>query len=254
MPTARTVITHACRLLGYTRSGMTLPVDIETDGRNALNDMIGVWRNESLLVSAIREDIFTLTINLKTYTIGPTGATFTAPRPTYIKDANLILQQSTPVIRLPLQILRDSSEWAAIGVQDITNSIPGALYYSPTVPNGTIKIYPQPLLAYQIELFSWAQLDTFADIATTNYDLAPGYESALKYNLAVELAPMIPDKMKQGRLELVIARARELKAILKAKNATPRRLYSDVPSGGGLDPGNTWRTRFYQSGNIRMAG
>ncbi len=249
MPTARTVITHACRLLGYSLSGATLPADIETDGRNALNDMIGVWLNESLMVSSIREDIFTLTINLKTYTIGPSGATFTAPRPVYIKDANLILQQSTPVVRLPMRILRDSGEWANIGVQDITNSIPAALYYNPTIPNGTIKIHPQPLLAYQLELFSWAQLSSFADIATTNYDLAPGYESALKYNLAVELAPMIPDKMKQGRLAMVVTRARELKAILKGKNSTPRRLFSDVPAGarGGAD--FDWRT-----GNLRMAG
>jgi len=249
--TARQVIYRACRLLGYARQGMSLPADLESDGLDALNDMIGTWRNESLLVFAIRADIFTLSVNVQAYTIG-SGATFNAPRPTYIKDANLVLQQTTPAVRLPLEILRDSSEWAAIRVRAITNSLPLKLYYDPTMPNGTINLWPAPLLAYQLELFSWAQLDRFADIATTNYTFPDGYDDAIRHNLAVALAPMIPDKMRQGRLDMVVARSRELKAILKAHNSPTKKLYSDAPGGLGAVSDSSYFN--YRSGNLRMAG
>ena len=244
--TARQLIYRGCRLLGYSLPGMTLPRDIENDGRDALNDLLASLQTESLAIYSIREDIFTLTINVQSYTIGPSGATFTALRPMFIKDANLILQQQTPVVRSPLEILRDSSQWASIQVRAIPNSLPSKLYYNPTVPNGTINLWPGPLLAYQLELFTWSQLAAFADL-TTDYSLPPGYESTLTYGLAVALAPMIPDKLKQGRLDLVINEARRYKAVLKSHNAAPQRLSSDVP----LMSGDQMRSDFnYDTGNL----
>jgi len=236
--TATQIIYHACRLLGYTRQGMVIPADVYADGLAALNDLISQWRTQSLMVFAITELNFTLTVNLQTYTIGPAGANFTAARPEYIKDANLVLNQTSPVITRPIEILRDSGEWSNITEQNLPNAIPLQLYYRPTVPNGTIQIWPGSSVAYGLQLFVWGQLSSFADL-TTSYDLPPGYESAMKFSLASDIAPMIPSHMgprDQNLLPLTEAKARRYVANLKSINATPRRLLTDVPrmpgSGG----------------------
>jgi hypothetical protein len=226
--TATQLIYRAARLLGYIRQGMTLPADVLNDGLDALNDLLSSWRTESLMVFSISDDLYTLSVNVQSYTIGPTGA-FVATRPEYIKQANLVLNTATPVARLPIEILRDSSEWASIRVRAITNAIPLKLYYDPTVPNGTLNIWPAPGLAYQLELFTWGQMSSFADL-TTSYSLAPGYEAALKYALAEDLV-MLPNKVGADRSGIP-SKAMRYKVAVKSKNATPRRLISDAAMAG----------------------
>jgi len=251
--TSTQIIYHACRLLGYTRQGMTLPADVLADGLAALNDIVSQWRTQSLLVFAITELNFTLVINQQTFTIGPTGANFTAARPEYIKDANLVLNNVTPVVTWPLEILRDSGEWAAITVQNLQNAIPLKLYYRPTVPNGTIQLWPGSSVAYGLQLFVWGQLASFADL-TTSYDLPPGYESALKFSLASDIAPMLPPKMgprNQNSWPIIEAKARRYVANLKSINATPRRLGTDAPAMPGQGNGGYFN---WLTGNLTTRG
>lgn len=230
--TATQAIYRAYRYLGYLRGGMTAPTDYMNDGLDALNDMLSSWRTQSLIVYAISDDIYTLVTNQQTYTIGPVAANFTAERPTWIKDANIILNNLNPVVRQPMEIIRDSTEWSEIRVRTLPNAIPLKLYYSPTTPNGTIFLWPGPLQAYQLELFTWKHLPRFADL-TTNYDLPPGYEEAIKYNLAVALAPMTRNlgAADESRLPMVIQRAGQTLALIKSHNATTQRLYNDTPQG-----------------------
>lgn len=246
--TATQMIYRACRLLGYAHQGTAIPADVLNEGLDTLNDLISNWRIQSLLVFRIAEATYTLVVNQASYTIGPSGATFTAARPAYIKDANLLISTG---VRMPLGILRDSSEWANIRDRPVTDSIPLVLYYDPTVPNGTINLWPSPGSAYQIELYTWAQLTAFSDL-TTDVVLAPGYENALKYNLAMDMAPTLPNKLTQvaggqDRLAIVQQKAASYKAHVKAQNSTPRMLVSDA----AFLPGGWNRSDFnYRTGNL----
>lgn len=242
---------QALRDIGCLRPGQTTSPDVLSDIFAALNQMMDSWQLNGLLVQAIRSDLYTLTAGLQTYTIGPTGATFTAPRPTFIERANIVLNTVSPTVRRMLNIY-NVDQWAAIRVQQVQNAIPIDLYYvrdfDPTNGFGSLLLWPGPVSAYQLELFTWQQLQQFA-AETTVYNFPPGYAKAIEKNLAVEIAPMMEIYSKLGacahprqdRLELVITQAREAKGDLESYNAPDPIMHCDpafssaMRSGGGFN-------------------
>jgi hypothetical protein len=50
-----------------------------------------------------------------------------------------------------------------------------------------INLYPDPQSALSLVISSWKQLQSFALISTT-FALPPGYERAIIYNFAIEIA------------------------------------------------------------------
>jgi hypothetical protein len=135
---------------------------------------------------------FTIGTAAASYTIGPSGATFTAARPTKITRANLIRTADTPDTRTPLEVI-EIGEFA--NIQDYLDTAiePMKLFYRPTMPSGTIYLLPYSdgsteSLADKLELFVDQPVSAFADLNTTSYDLAPGYEDWLTLALAKRLA------------------------------------------------------------------
>jgi hypothetical protein len=83
-------------------------------------------------------------------------------------------------------------------------------------------MYPVPSTASTINLYSRKPLTNFASL-TDNLTLPPGYERALKYSLAVELAPEYQVSAGQDVIALAIA----AKASLKRTNKRPLTLQID---------------------------
>lgn len=240
---ATDLITQALRDICELRPGMSTSTDVKNECLVQLNLMLDSWLLDQLMVYAIQPDIYNLT-GSGTYTIGPSGADFTADRPTQIEDANIILNTFSPEIRR-LNVLINQHQWAAIAVRDITNCIPEALYYdngfNTSLGYGTIHLWPEPVSGYQLELFTWKQLQEFPDL-TTALKFPPGYALAIRKNLAVMIAPAmkIYFKISEPMLELVNDQAVKAKAAIMSKN-TPAQIWQ-------CDPGFLTRNRGNNSG------
>jgi hypothetical protein len=219
--------------------------DIKAECLLALNEMIDSLLIDRFMIYAIVANQYTLTSAYQ-YTIGPSGADFTADRPLRIEDANIIINTVTPTVR-NLSIVIDSKRWSWIRVQQIPGSIPQYLYYdgnfSAANGNGTLNIWPGAVAGYQLELFTWQQLQSFPDL-TTPIKLPPGYALCLRKNLAVNIAPMMAlhfknsTKVKGPMYDALVRDAARIKMELQSYNS-PDSLVGVDPmylsaKGGGL--------------------
>lgn len=202
----------AQRHLGILRPGQSGSPDTNNDILSELNDMLDAWQLDRRKVFAIRADQYNLIGGVQFYFIGQ-GATgsvingvqygaFNTQRPTEIEDANLIINTAgaQPPVRKPIEIVT-AQQWAAIAVQQIPFALPLKLWYDNNFTSGgttftgfgVISLWPGPLTAYQIELFTTqniGQLLTFADLMTA-YSFPPGYADAITLSLAEKIAPMM---------------------------------------------------------------
>lgn len=237
---------QALRDIGCLRPGQSASTDVLNDILAAANQMLDAWQIDELIVPASTPAAYNLTAGKQIYTIGPTGADLAGPRPALIDEANVILNTVSPVVRSPIDILRDEGQWAAIRVQQIPSAIPLKLWYphdfNPASGYGTLYLWPGPVANYQIELFTPVQFTQFADL-TTAYRFPPAYESLIRSNLAIRIAPMMEIYSKLAKLaqprraliDLVQYQAGNLMERVKSYNAQAPVLGSDgsMMSGRG---------------------
>lgn len=189
--TATALIHDALTDIGCLVFGQGATADLLNGCFRILNQQLESFLLDDLMCFTIRIDAYNLVAGQQVYTIGPSGADFTAARPTRIEEANLILNTVTPVVRRPLKVIQDQG-WANIRVQSIPFALPLKLYYdggfNPASGYASLYLWPGPLSAYQLELFTWEQLQSFANL-TTAYRFPPGYELLLRKTLALAAAP-----------------------------------------------------------------
>ena len=162
-------------------SGETLTADEATDGLKALNDILENWSLENLMVWQGDNEQYALTPGVASYTIGPGGA-FNATRPvriglsfTRVNGADFPLEQW------------GLDEYNGVTVKNV-GGIPERYVYLNDYPLGQIILYPVPAVASTLFLNTDRVL-TFPVILTTSLSFPPGYEKALRYTLATNLAP-----------------------------------------------------------------
>lgn len=210
MATPSTMIIRSLQLIGEKGIGDTLTAAEETAYLAALNSMMESWSLERLLVYHILDEVFSLTAGDGSYTIG-TGGDFNTTRPLKIEGAVI---RDTDDADSGVEVL-GADAWRRIVLKTSTgNSYPSYLYYDPqfTTGRGVINLWPEPQAGLRLVISSWKQLQTFAAISTT-LALPPGYERAIIYNLAIELAG--------GMIEpapSVVKIARESKGAIKRVN------------------------------------
>ncbi len=199
------------------------------DGLKVLNAMVDTWKSERLMVYAILRTAFNLIADKATYTIGESGVPDIAlERPERIERAGYIFTTSTPNLETPLKILTPE-EWAAIRLKGMTCTIPGGLYYQPTVPNGILTPWPTPTSGGKIAIYTWQTVNQFAAV-TDPVVLAPAYQEAMEYNLAIRLAARFPERQKLSQLSIDLAR--QALAKLKTINAPELKMATERAAGG----------------------
>jgi hypothetical protein len=184
---------------------------------------------ESLLIYATAEESFTLTAGQQTYTLG-SGGDFDVVRPIAIKYANIRISNGAQPFERTLDA-RTDGQWADEAVKNpITPTIPSKIYADGANPLENVTIWPAPDQNYTLILWVWQQLAMPANL-TDVMILPPGYEDLLVTELAIALCP---GNGKQAPAELV-ARNREMKAVLKKKNTRPEplRCAPEMGSTGG---------------------
>jgi hypothetical protein len=181
MTTVRQIITDSLRLIEEVGAGETPSAESSSDAMRALSMMINSWSPQGDLIYSETVETFNLTANDGVYTIGATGD-FATPRPTRIVAATVndgSIDKSLDII--PANIYAAIQDKTIVGVPD-------TLTFFSDYPNATIKLYPLPSSAYTITLYTEKPLTEYTSLDTV-LSLPPGYERALKYNLAIEIAP-----------------------------------------------------------------
>lgn len=225
MTTGRDIVTKALQKLGVLVKSESAAADEAIDGQSALNAMVSSWANDALLIPAKISENFPLTAGVAEYTIG-SGQTFNTVRPVFITEAHIRIGLTD----YSLTPINDES-YAAIpskgdlGVSDCFNYMTG-------YPVGKIRLYPTPSISAIIYLQSEKALSAF--MLDSDVTLPEGWERALVFNLAMDLAPDYGSAVNPTSLNLTAGIARESKAAIKT--ATLRNRTMDMPAAtGGFD-------------------
>lgn len=222
--TAREMIASSLRLIGVLASSETATSEEANDALKSLNQMLSSWSTENLIIYQKVRDEFSLVASTATYTWG-TGGTFNSSRPIEIIKANIELQGTDPQ-EIPLRIL-NTREYAELSLKELTSNIPLSVYFDGAYPLLNVTFHPVPSAAEKAVFYS---LKPFTELTlSTALSYPPGYEKAIRYNLAIDLAP------EYGRQPdaLIMQQAVESKAAIKRKNIKPILLKADLPISTG---------------------
>lgn len=220
MTTASDIIAASARLIGVTRKGEALDSDEADDGLETLNAMLGSWANDGLLIYSQTWENFTLTPGTATYTIGSSG-TFNTTRPIQILHG-FIRENTTDY---PLKIVSEK-EYNWISDKSTTSNIPRFLNYDPQFTLGKIRLWETPLAANPLYINSEKQVSSYAALSTS-FSLPPGWEHAIKHNLAIMMAPEFEIEVPQ----LVLMEAAKSLGRLKSTRARQTDMSYECPGG-----------------------
>jgi len=179
--TAQELLTSSLRLIGASAQGETPPADEMQEPLSALNTMVDSWSSGSLTVPVLTTESFVLVAGTSQYTIG-SGATWDTVRPLEIKNAYI----RSSGLDYSVKVL--TRERFNSIVQKSIQGRPEFIWYDNQHPIGTVNLYFTPNGADTIFIDTWKPLLAIANL-TTEITLPEGYDEALKYNLAIRLAP-----------------------------------------------------------------
>lgn len=180
MATVLDVVSGALRLIGVYSSGQVLPSHELNDAISSLNQMLGSWSTSIQLQNTTQEN-FTLTASQATYTWG-TGANFNSARP------SRVIQAWVRVSGVDYPMVPDSKfDYNEEGLKTNTG-IPTLFAVDNAYPNANVKLYPAPDSGYTIYFESVKPFTSYSSGSTT-VSLPPAYIRAMRYALAIELAP-----------------------------------------------------------------
>lgn len=178
MTNARAIINQAARKIHVLGRGQTMDANEYQDALEILNTMLGsLSTNVGLIFNNTRET-FQLT-GQASYPIG-VGQVFDTVAPIFIQDAYITIGEVDYTLRQ-----MNAEEYSNVAFKNLSG-IPDSFYYEKNTPVARIFIYPL-CTAYTLTLYSLKPFTAFANL-TTNYDLPPGADDMLVYNLAVRLA------------------------------------------------------------------
>lgn len=231
MATVAVRINRALRLLNEIGAGESATATELSDGLIALNAMLDSWRNDKLMCYAYQEETLPLTANDSTFTLGPSGDLVTN-RPVEVMSAYIVVSdQQYPVT------LRDETWWARLSDQTLGGDWPSDAIYRPTMPNGTIQVWPVQGATRTMKIVTRVVVSSFS-ATSDSVTLPPGWEAAIDFNLAIELAP----EYEATPSPAVIKRAAETLAGIKRANINAQPFMAETELGAlfGTRSGNIY--------------
>lgn len=220
MPTvvALDLIQSSMRLIGALESGETATAAEATDALAVLNDLIENWNTENLTVYSTTNQVFSLVAGQAAYTLGPTG-NWNGFRPLAIESAYVKFQG----IDYPLQLVDDDT-YNSISLKTQGSPIPLWVWFNPSFPLASVVLWPVPAdNSVTITMTCNLQFSQLANTAAS-ISLPPGYTKAMRYALALELAPEYGITLRPEVIQL----AQDAKADVKRINKGPPLLAFDA--------------------------
>lgn len=180
--TALALIQSSMRLIGALAEGETPTAQEAADALVVLNDLLDAWTLEGLVLYRLKSEEFALAAGQGAYTIGP-EADFDTARPVAIAQAFITEGGVDTVLAGPLAV----EDWNRIP-DKTTRGTPQAIHYDAAHPAGIVHLWPAPASALSLTLSMNMRFTALASTAEV-ISYPPGYAKALRYALAVELAP-----------------------------------------------------------------
>jgi hypothetical protein len=180
---AANIIRAALGKLGVVSPGEAVRAgDLET-GLAALNTILDAWKLERLYAYATRTIEHTVAGEAQSLTIGPLGDIDEPVRPERFEQGCYYSAGGLDYRLMPLT----EAEYNAIGMKDVGALGPLWFEYTPSLPLGVLRFFPRIIAGAQLRLIVQQRIDAFDD-ASTLYTLPAGYERALLFTLAEEIA------------------------------------------------------------------
>ena len=172
---AQTLIKAALRAIGVIATGET-PTNAElADGLEAMKFMFRTWSAQNVRMYYTKQETLTMT-GATSYTIGSGGSLDTV-RPAAIRGAWCS--------DWPVKLI-DEDHYRQFRMSAASSGTVECLWYSSEYPLG--KLYPWPLGGILLYLDTLKPL-TDPTLITSSIAFPPEYDDAIKWNLAVRLAP-----------------------------------------------------------------
>lgn len=229
--TAGGVVRASLRLIGAIASGETPTADELQDGLCLLQDLLQHWSTHNLAVYGGAVESFQTVAGQATYTIGPSG-NWNTTRPVRISGDAVCTYQG---VDFPVEQI-GQDEYNAVPVKSTSSPIVEQLLYVNDYPLGRITLHPVPSAVVTITLNSDRVLTSVQNTATP-MSFPPGYKLALRYALAMLLAPEYGITPSPDIRET----AKSTFAAIKRANKGRRKSSFDLAIGGDGLPGD-WRS------------
>jgi hypothetical protein len=184
MSTCLDIVSGSLTKIGELGQGQTASPEDGALGLRLLNLILSLLSTQRLTIYTVATKTYALAAGTADYTIGPTGATFTDTRPTFVEGAQVNPFGGT---WLPLSIL-SKPQWDAIQTKNATADKPNDIWPEYTYPNLAFHVNPIQTANMNIRLGCWIPLTQFATLFDT-VSFPTGYEKLLQDLLAVDIAP-----------------------------------------------------------------
>jgi hypothetical protein len=228
---ARSIGTTALRLLGVAAAEAPLSADMAQSALEALNTMLDSWSVEKLLTYHRPKIPLALVPGRASYTWGVTVPPSDIPRepPVRLELALLTVEDTAPGLEWEVTILDQSEYEAGIWMKNLTSSYPAALYLDSAEPVATLHVWPIPDMPYTLQLLPWQAHSPYGGWDDV-LEWPAGYQRAMVYGLALELAPQYMVEPSP----LILRTAEESKRALYPLNAEVGKiaLWPGRPVGG----------------------
>ena len=220
---ARKLILASLRLIGVVPAGEAAEAQEVADALEALNMLLASASANKLLIPYEKTQSLTLTA----------ARTLLSERPLRINQMTIKAGDvDYPVAEISME------EYGDISVK-ATSGRPVYFAWDKVYPSSSIYVYPTPDVSYVATLRRWDALTNIAGL-DDEIDLPGEYLRALKYHLAIEIAPEYGRKVNDA----VAARAAESLDLISKINAPPvPAMLTDIPMRRST--GRSWSIESY---------
>lgn len=185
MATARDIITGALRLIGVASEAETPSAYQITTGLEALNELVDQWNAEQNTVFYQKTVSAIVPAGSQSFTIGPGGLIDVPSRPAVIIAASAQTQNDSSSYNLSVI---SGTDWIQINDKTSSSTRPSCIYLDGSWPIATVKLFPVPTESVQIEILCNHTIDPGMTL-DTSITFPPAFAQALRFNLALVLAP-----------------------------------------------------------------
>ena len=224
MSTIRELITGSLRLINVVQANEVPTADDMNVSFEAFNSMLDNWSTEKLTIFSFTYYDFVYIPGQYRYTLGP-GGDWNVVRPMEVMNMYtryLAANTGNNPIDLPMEQLT-WDQYSALAVKTMQARFPIKWYDDGNSPLRTITVWPVPQTAEGVRLWLWQPLVDPTSI-DEQFLFPKGYERALRFALAVELAPefgkAVPDQVKRI--------ASNSKATIRRINSVPQIMRGDI--------------------------
>jgi hypothetical protein len=221
------LIRRSMRLIGALGVGEAPTAEETSDCLTALNQLLASWSLDALTVYTKVKEVYTYTPGLPYFTWGELGD-FDSERPDKIFRVYINYPNGSS-----FELTKIETEFYDAIADKTTMGTPDKFFYSPDYPLGKVYFYPNPDQAYQFEFSTFKKL-TKLDNASDELMVPPGWERALSYNLAIEIAPEFGLQLS----EVIIKSATDSLMAVKRMNIRPILSQTEIPQAAAITKGS----------------